>query len=246
LDIQAEALVTSMNYNWDFSVIWRYKGALLQGLLVSLELTIFCIVVGTVLSIPIAIILSRQTGFLKTSVNFGVEIIRALPILVLLVWAYYVMPVLVGFSLSAFWVSAWVLAINLAAFAADILRGSIVAIPREHTEAAEALGMTHNLVLRRIVIPEMFRRSLPGLTAMYITMFKFSTLASVISVWELLHSSDTVISFTYKPLEVYTAIAIIYIALIIPATYLSKALERHPLFAISPEEAEWISPKTLA
>src|SRR5438477_9553027 len=98
--------------------------------------------------------------------------------------------------------------------------------------------MTRLTVIRRIIIPETFRRSIPALTAMYITMFKFSTLASVISVWELLHTADAIIINTYKPLEVYTTVAVIYIAVIIPATFLAKALERHPLFAVNPGSSE--------
>jgi polar amino acid transport system permease protein len=226
-----------MNYTWDFSIIWAARVTLLKGLLVSCELTVFCIVVGTCLAIPVALILARKATLIYQTTNLLVEVIRALPILVLLIWFYYVMPNLMGVSLSAFWTAAWVLAINLAAFAADILRGGIVAIPTEHIEAAEALGMTRLTVIRRIIVPETFRRSFAALTAMYITMFKFSTLASVISVWELLHTADSIIIQTYKPLEVYTIVALIYLAVIVPATYGAKALERHPLFAVNPGNA---------
>ncbi len=227
-----------MNYHWDFSIIWAARTTLLHGLLVSFALTGFCILVGTILAVPIALILARRSPVLYGITNFLVEIVRALPILVLLIWFYYVMPNLLSVSLSAFWTAAWVLAINLAAFAADILRGGIVAIPREHLEAAEALGMSRVTVIRRIIIPETFRRSVPALTAMYITMFKFSTLASVISVSELLHTGDSIIINTYKPLEVYTIIALIYLAVIVPTTYAAKALERHPMFSVNPGDSE--------
>lgn len=223
-----------MRYQWDFSVAWEARGALWNGLKVTLELTAFCILVGTALALPVAIALVSDRRFVRAAMTILVEIVRALPILVLLIWFYYVMPNLLGISLSSFWTAAWVLAINLCAFAADILRGGIDAIPREHIEAAEALGMTKEQVMRRIIIPETIRRSAPGLTAMYITMFKFSTLASVISVWELLHSADSVIINTYKPLEIYTVVGIIYLIVIMPATYLARWLERRPWLTVSP------------
>lgn len=226
-----------MNYNWDFSIIWQARSTLLHGLLVSFELTAFCIFVGTLLAIPLSVVLARRGVAAKIATPF-VEAVRALPILVLLIWFYYVVPNLFHLSLSAFWTAAWVLAINLAAFAADILRGAIEAIPTEHIEAAEALGMTRRLIVKRIVIPEMFRRSVPSLTAMYITMFKFSTLASVISVWELLHASDSVIINTYHPLEVYTAVAVIYLVVVIPAALGARSLERNPAFAIAPSDSQ--------
>lgn len=227
-----------MAYHWDFSVITESWPTLLKGLFISVELTAFSILVGTFLAVPVALVLSRTTGPVRACATFVVEVIRALPVLVLLIWFYYLMPSLLGISLSAFWTAAWVLAINLSAFAADILRGGIVAIPEEHIEAGEALGMTRWVVIRRIIIPETIRRSVPALTAMYITMFKFSTLASVISVWELLHTADSIIINTYKPLEVYTVVAVIYLAVIMPATYLARRIEKHPLFALAPETSK--------
>ena len=223
-----------MRYQWDFRVVWSARGVLWNGLIVTCELTAFCIIVGTALALPLAIALVSRNRFVRVATTALVEIVRALPILVLLIWSYYVMPNLLGVSLSSFWTAAWVLAVNLCAFAADILRGGIDAIPREHIEAAEALGMTRRQVIRRIIIPETIRRSIPGLTAMYITMFKFSTLASVISVWELLHSADSVIINTYKPLEIYTVVGAIYLVVIMPATYVARWLEKRPWLAVSP------------
>ncbi len=223
-----------MQYSWDFSIVWDNRATLASGLLVSMGLTAFCILVGTALAIPVALLLARPSDAVQRTVNALVEVVRALPILVLLIWVYYVMPNLIGISLSAFWTAAWVLAINLAAFAADILRGGITAIPHEHIEAGLALGMDKSLVRRRVIVPETFRRCIPALTALYITMFKFSTLASVISVWELLHAGDAIIINTYKPLEVYTAIAVMYLVVIVPTTYAAKRLEQIPQFAVQP------------
>jgi polar amino acid transport system permease protein len=223
-----------VDYSWDFSVVWANRATLARGLWVSLELTAFCIVVGTMIAVPVALLLVRRAGPIQRLTTAVVEIIRALPILVLLIATYYLLPSVIGISLSAFWTSAWVLALNLAAFAADILRGGIRAIPHENLDAALAIGMDERLIRRRIIVPETFRRSIPALTGLYITMFKFSTLASVISVSELLHAGDSVIINSYKPLEVYTAIAVAYLIVILPASYVARRLERLPQFAVHP------------
>jgi polar amino acid transport system permease protein len=163
-----------------------------------------------------------------------VELFRAMPLLVLIIWLYYVFPAAFGLSFTGFWTSGIALAFSLAAFVADILRGSIGAIPEAHLDAGRSIGMSKRILIRRIIVPEAFRRSVPGLTALYISGFKLSTLASIVSVSELLFVSESVVLKYYKPLEIYTAVAVIYLALIIPATILARYIEQHRYFSISP------------
>ena len=144
------------------------------------------------------------------------------------------LPALTGFALSAFWTASLSLAFNMAGFAAGILKGSVLSIPREHIEAGYALGMSQTTVLRRIVLPEAFKRSIPALIAMYITIFKQSSIASVISVYELLHTANTVILDNFKPMEVYAAVAALYLIAILPLTFAANRIQRHRWFAVLP------------
>ena len=223
-----------MSYRWDFSIVWQARHIFLAGTLVSLELTLFSIVIGTFLAVPLALGMLSHRQWLRLICRIIVELLRAVPLLVLIIWMYYVLPATLGLSLTAFWTAAIALALSLSAFAADILRGSIVSIPEAHLDAGRTIGMSKSLLIYRIVIPEAFRRAVPGLTAIYISAFKLSTLASVISVWELLYVSESIVLKYYKPLEVYTAVAALYAAVIIPATIFARRLEEHRYFSLAP------------
>ena len=225
-----------MYYSWDFGVIWEFREALLKGLGVSLALTAAAIVSGTAIAVPITLGLVARNPVVRSLTTLAVQIVRSVPLLVALVFSYYLFPVVIGIKLSAFTAAYAVFTINLAAFAADVLRGGIVAIPREHFEAGMALGMTRFMVLRRITIPETFRRSMAALTALYISLFKYSSLASVISVSELMRTADLIVASRFKPLEIYLAVAGAYIAVVVPLSYLARWIERHPSFDIAPAE----------
>jgi len=219
-----------MNYNWNLGILWEYREVFFIGTLVTLELTGITIIVGTGLGILLGVGLRAESPLVRWPVVTYVELLRALPLLVLLVWLYYFLPAVFNVKLSAFTTAAIGLSINLSAFVADVVRGAIVGVPRAQVDAARSLGMSRALTLRRVILPEALRSLVPTLTALYITMFKMSTLASAISCYELLHAADGIIIQTYRALEVYSGIAAIYLVLIIPATYLAKKLENSPRF----------------
>lgn len=227
--------MVGISYSWDFSVVWEYRYGLLRGLANSVLITAFAVAVGTMIGVPMALGMLHRSRLVRSIVVAVVEVVRALPVLVALIWAYYLMPLYLGLAWSAFWVASWVLAAHMAAFAADVLRGAINAIPVEHLEAGRALGMSPTTVIRRIVVAEAFRRSVPALTGFYINIFKLSTLASVISVWELLQAGQTIILERFRPLEIYTAIAGLYLLTVLPLTYVAKRIERHRWFALQPK-----------
>lgn len=219
------------HYDWDFWVLWKHLPALLSGMLVTLSLTLITIVVGTLVGTALALALSqRRMAWLRISMAAIVELLRALPLLVLLVWLYYFLPAWFGFGLTAFETAALALSLNLAAFVADLLRAAIRAVPTSQVEAGLAVGLTPRQVAQLIVLPEAFRASLPGLVALYITMFKMSTLASVIAVAELLHVGNTIITNSYRALEVYTGIAVLYLLVLVPASIAARRLERSRFF----------------
>jgi ABC-type amino acid transport system permease subunit len=137
-----------------------------------------------------------------------------LPLLVLLVWMYYFLPVLFNIKFEGITVAYIGLSLNLSAFIADLVRGAIQEIPRSYIDAGKAIGMPFPLILRRIIFPEIVRITLPSMVALYINQFKWTTLASVLGVSELLHTADTIMIQTYRSLESYTAIAVIYLVVV--------------------------------
>jgi polar amino acid transport system permease protein len=212
-------------YQFNFGVLWEYRWALAEGLATTLLLSLVCIVTGSCLAIPWAIALRSQSVVIRGLANVVVQTTRAVPVLVLLVGAYYVVPTFVGLRPPAL-ATAWgVLSVYLAAFVADAIRAAALSVPRAYRESGLAIGMSSAQVRWYIVTPEVIRRALPALTALYIGLFKYSTLASVISVKELLHAADLISVQRLRPLEAYVAVAALFILIVVPAGLLARRVE---------------------
>jgi polar amino acid transport system permease protein len=204
-------------YDWQLSLILEYWPAFLNGFILTMKLTIVTIVCGTVLGYILGILLSLKSAYakpLKVLINIYIAFFGWLPLLVLMVWMYYFLPVLFDVRFDGLTVSYIALSLNLAAFIADVIRGAIEEIPNTYIDAGKAIGMPFPLILRRIIFPEIVRISLPAMVALYINQFKWTTLASVLGVSELLHTADTIMIQTYRSLEAYTAIAVIYLVVV--------------------------------
>jgi len=223
-----------LHYEWDFSVVWQFRGALLSGLLTTLWLTLLSAFFGLVGGVALALCLTNRVATIRIPATLAVELIRAIPLPVALVYLYYVGPTLAGITLPSFTTSVLVFSVNFAAFAADVFRGSIAAIPRSHIDAAAALGMSRLMVLRRVVFAEAIRRSFPALNALLVSLLKLTSLAALINTPELVHVSGLIVSERPRVFEVYTAMAALYLAVIVPIVYLLRRLERSRWFALEP------------
>lgn len=211
-------------FNWN--IIFQYKNIFIEGSLVTIELTLLSVIGGTILGIAIGLARRSNIAIVQLAARVYIEIFRALPILVLLIWIFYVVPIVFSWKFSPF-VAAWIgLSLNLSAFVAEVVRSGIQAIPQNQYEAGIVLGLRPIQVMFKIVLPQTFRNILPGLMGMYIATLKDSSLASVIAVNELLHRSNILISNTFRPIEIYTSIAVMYLAIILPVTFLSRRLEK--------------------
>ncbi|HXO19463.1 MAG TPA: amino acid ABC transporter permease [Thermoanaerobaculia bacterium] len=222
-----------MSYHWDLSLLVEYRAAFGQGLLVTLYLAGSSVLAGTLLGCPLGVVLATRSSSLRPMrwlIAAYIAFFGWLPVLVLLVWMYYLLPAGFGYRPSALVVSVIALSLNLSAFVADVVRGAIGRVSIDDLDAARAIGMSPALRLRRIVLPEVIRNSLPALVALYINQLKWTSLASVIGVEELLHTADTIMIHTYRALEAYTAIAIIYLVMIGLLNTVYLAVQRHPFF----------------
>jgi polar amino acid transport system permease protein len=206
-----------MHYEWNLSLLWDYRVAFTDGLIVTMQLTVITIIFGTIIGYVLGVLLSIKTRFMqpvRALIYLFMAFFGWLPLLVLMVWMYYFLPVLLGIRMSGLTVSYIALSLNLSAFIADVIRGAIAEIPRSYIDAGKAIGMPFSLILRRIIFPEIVRISLPAMVALYINQFKWTTLASVLAVTELLHTANTIMIQTYRSLEAYTAIALIYLVVV--------------------------------
>lgn len=214
-----------MSYEFDFGVLWEYRWALAEGLRTTVLLSLACILTGTALAIPWGVALRSRSVVLRGPANVFVQVVRAIPVLVLLVGAYYVVPSFFRIRPASF-TTAWVvLSVYLAAFVADALRAAALSVPRAYRESGFAIGMSAAQVRWHITTPEVVRRALPALTALYIGLFKYSTLASVISVNELLHAADLITLQRLRPLEAYAAVATLFVLVVVPTGLLARRVE---------------------
>ncbi|SUE44674.1 amino acid ABC transporter permease [Roseomonas gilardii] len=213
-------------YEWDFYFIWGYRWLFLQGLGVTIAFTVGIVLIGLVVGLVAGLGRLAPYAIVRWIAQAYIEVFRCTPVLVQLVWFYYALPILSGIDMSA--TSAAVLALSLygGAFYAEIIRGGIVSIDAGQREAAEALGMTPGQSMRRIILPQAIKRMIPPLMNQSIIQFKNTSLVSVLAVPDLLYQGQAIAHDTYRPLETYSLVAVIYFAVLFPLTLLVQYLER--------------------
>ena len=216
-----------MIYDWNFNVIWEYRGVYWSGAQTTLAISFLSLFFAMTLGLIVGI--ARQSKLLVVSLpaSWYVEIIRDTPLLVQIVWVFYCLPILVGIDMTAFWSFVATISVHFSAYMAEIIRAGIASIDKGQTDAAKVLGLTYFQAMKRIVLPQAIRRMLPPLVNNFADMIKLSSLASVLGVYELLHSIDNIIMNTFRPLELYSVLAIVYFIIIFPVAFGARRLEIH-------------------
>jgi len=155
-----------------------------------------------------------------------VEIVRAVPILVLILWVYYGLPALSGITLNVFWAGVLALALSDSAFQAEIFRAGIQSIARGQYEAAQSISLNYRDTMRYVILPQAIRRILPALGNQLVYMMKMSSLVSVIGLQELTRKANELVVSEYRPLEIYTVLVLEYLVLILIVSAGVRWLER--------------------
>ncbi|MCG7360998.1 ectoine/hydroxyectoine ABC transporter permease subunit EhuC [Roseomonas sp. ACRSG] len=213
-------------YQWDFSFIWSYRWLFVNGTVVTLLFTVGIVVLGLAVGLLAGLLRLSRLAPLRWLAQAYVEVFRCTPVLVQLVWFYYALPILTGIEMSATTAATLALSLYGGAFYAEIIRGGINSIEPGQTEAALALGMTPAQSMRRIVLPQALKRMVPPLMNQSIIQLKNTSLVSVLAVPDLLYQGQAVAHDTYRPLEIYSLVAVIYFVILFPLTLLVGRLER--------------------
>ena len=221
------------SYNWGWYIFNPFlpRGAsniqfMLAGLGLTISLSILAICVSVVLGVLLALAGLSKNGLLRGFNRVYVECFRAVPMLVLLLWVYYGLPVLTGLQFGAFTAGLMTLAISDSAFEAEVFRAGIQSVPRGQSEAAETLGLSRWMTFRYIVFPQAIRHILPALGNQFVYVLKMSSLVSVIGLQELTRRSNELNVTEYRPLEIYTLLVFEYLALILVVSWGVRRLER--------------------
>lgn len=206
----------------DFSLVTKYTVFLLEASWITIELSVLSILLGLILGLVAALMKISMIKPLMWLADFYIWVIRGTPILVQLFLVYFGLPQ-IGIELGAFVSSVIALGVNAGAYIAEIYRGGILSVPKGQTEAAESLGMTYTTIMRRIILPQAFRVSVPALGNQAISMLKDSSIASLVTVNELMMASQRFASSNYAFIEFYITAAALYLAM---TTVLSFFLNR--------------------
>jgi polar amino acid transport system permease protein len=212
-------------YHWDFEFLWGFRRLLLIGLGYTAAYTVICTLLGLLIGLAVAMGRLSRHAWLRAPLRGYVEVFRCTPVLVQLVWFYYALPVLTGIQISAALAAMLALSLYGSSFYSEIIRGGIISIDPEQSDAARALGMRRFQVMRRVVLPQAFRRMVPPLLNQSILQLKNTSLLSVLALPDLLYQGQSIAHETYRPLETYTVVALAYFIVLLPATILVKRAE---------------------
>ena len=215
-----------MGYEWGFGFLLRYAPLFAKGVGRTLAYTVGTILIGLLLGLLIGLGRLSRYWVVQAPLIGLIEIFRCTPLLVQIIWFYYALPVILNVQIPAVVAATAVLSLYTAAFYAEIFRAGIVSIEVGQWDAAKALGLSRWQVMRRVVLPQAVRRMVPPFMNQSITQLKNTSLVSTIAVPDLLYQGSLITADTYRPLEVYTVVALIYFALLFPATVLAQWYER--------------------
>ena len=214
-----------MSYTWDFSPIWRNAAFLLEGLLNTVWLSACAIALGLALGLVLAFFRLARSRILAIAAKAVIEFYRNTPPLVHFFWYFYGLPILIGVSLSPFVAALLALSIQSGAFFAEVFRGGIISVETGQWEAGRALGMSRSKLMRRIILPQALRRMIPPLTERAFELVKTTALAATLAYSELLYRAMMVASQSFRPLETYTAVAVLFFLLLFLASLAMRHVE---------------------
>ena len=215
-----------MHYVWDFAILAKYSHLFWLGLGFTIAYTIGTIVLGTLLGLIVGMLRVARFPVIDWLLIAYIELFRCTPLLVQIIWFYYAFPVVIGVNIPAHVAAVSVLTLYGGAFYAEIVRGSIESIPRGQWDAGHALGLRGWRLLRLVILPQALKPMMAPYVNQSITQLKNTSLVSVIAVPDLVYNATLINADTYRPLEVYTVVAVIYFAILFPATLVARRLER--------------------
>ncbi|MHB1200836.1 MAG: amino acid ABC transporter permease [Polaromonas sp.] len=196
--------------NFDWNVIWTHRSALLDGALMTVGLTVLTMLLAVPGGILLALMRLSSNKLLSSASLAFVEFFRNLPLILVIYWAFYVMPIAFDVQFSALTTALVALVLNVSAYNAETFRAGINSIRKGQMEAALAMGMSRRQAMFKVVIPQAARRILPVLASTWISLFKDTSLVSVIAVSELAYTSMQIRAQTFRVLEMLTAMAALY------------------------------------
>ncbi len=213
----------------DFSVLLKFSDALALGLWTTLKLTLLCIVLGTTLGFLTGLARASESRVLRAVAGVYVEFFRGTPVLIQLFWIFFCLPLILGAELSNFASGAIALTLYMGAITSETFRASLRTVGREQMDACIALGLPKRAQIVNVVLPQAVLRAMPTLLSNSISLFKESALVSAVGMADLMFIGQNISNNTARPVEVLTAVALIYFVIAFPLTRAVTGVERRLL-----------------
>jgi His/Glu/Gln/Arg/opine family amino acid ABC transporter permease subunit len=210
----------------DFSVIYTYRIALLDGLLNTILITAISLLLGLALGLLFACLLQVRVAPLRWAILAYIEVLRDIPLAVALFWIHFALPYATGISTTAFESGFIAMALQSSAYLADVARAGIQAVPRGQWDAADALGLSRFWKWLDVVLPQALKIIVPPLANVAMGYFKASSILALLSVGELMSVAARISSYSFKPIETLTTVGVVYLALGYFLSVLTYRLER--------------------
>ena len=211
---------------WNFLAVLADYDLLLLGLLNTLKVTGMALLFGVPLGLTLALFRLSTFRPLSAVAAFIVEFLRATPPLVQLFWFFFALPILIDVRMTPYIASIVTFSIQSSAFFAEIFRAGIQSIDKGQWEGASAIGMTYRQTLSRVVLPQAVKRMIPAFMERSIELLKTTTLVSTVAYSDLMFQANDLAQKTFRPLEVYTVVAVMYFVLIFVFSQISIWVER--------------------
>jgi polar amino acid transport system permease protein len=212
-------------YKWDFSLVPNYLAFWMKGLGVTLAYSAGTILGGMIIGVICGMLLLSRSKWITLPVHYYVEIFRCTPLLVQIVWFYFALPIVLQIELPDWFAAGLGLTLYMGAFATEIFRGGIISIDKGQWQASRALGMTWPEMMHHVILPQAIKRMTPPFVNQSIIQLKNTSLLYVVAIPDLMYTGSIIVSDTFRPLEVYTVVAIAYFIILYPLTLWAARLE---------------------
>lgn len=209
-----------------FEILWTNRVGFSSGLFVTLKLAMFIWVLGLsagVLTGALAEKLPRSIGNIFRCLS---AVFSAVPALVLLFWAYFPLQMLLGVDVDPFWTAAGTLALLNTVSVADIIRGQLAEFPNQYRDAAKVCGLSATRTFLSIEFPLVLRQSVPALLLLQVSMLHLTLFASLISVEDVFRVAQRLNSSLYRPIEIYSAVAVLFVSMSLPLQFLAARIQQ--------------------
>ena len=222
-----------MAYHFDFSFLEGKLPLLLDGLKITLELTLASNAIGLVLGFFLCLMTLSRWTFIRFPARMFIEFFRCTPALLQIVWFFYCIPMIFDVFIGPVTLGVLALGMNVTAFNAEAYRAGVQAVPKEHLDACVALGLRPWQRTFYVILPQALRTATPVLMTNAIGALQQSALVAVVAVGDLMYVSTRLATEAYRPLETYSLVALIYFVLSIPISQLVRVIERRQDLAMT-------------